>query len=443
MSSMACELPVAPRLAAHPSGRGALGATLLCAWMLMVCTFSLPDREGPESVTSVDAVALLKLAARGSTLAVVGLAVLWSPRDRRIGVLCWALLPFALFVVWGGLSCLWSPLWAVSVGQLAGLAAQLLIALGLGFACRSERDVSLVLRHLSLGLLLISALIVAVDMARPDLSGLDRSSMTEGVSNGLVHPTSAGATASLGVLILVASWLLWDWRWARALLVPGIAVHGVLLMLANSRMATALTVLLVVALAALLGRRQIVAAIGVLACVAFMLYLVVDPGLTLAGNLGEAARAYLQRGGTAEQFTTLTGRTELWSAVWSEFLKSPLIGHGYFVTSSTGLLDVWLIPANRDAHNVLLQVLVTTGIVGLALFLWGLMRPARAVFQHLRRHPQHRALLVLFVVVAAWYAAWGLLCSSFMGPVQPESVVFFAMSGLALSTLAREGRTAA
>lgn len=76
------------------------------------------------------------------------------------------------------------------------------------------------------------------------------------------------------------------------------------------------------------------------------------------------ASAYVQRGQTSEELQQVSGRAELWQAVWQHFLDSPICGHGYFVTSSTGKLDAWEGPSNQDAHNIVLQVLVTTGIVG-------------------------------------------------------------------------------
>ncbi|MGD0901128.1 MAG: hypothetical protein ABR915_25135, partial [Thermoguttaceae bacterium] len=44
-----------------------------------------------------------------------------------------------------------------------------------------------------------------------------------------------------------------------------------------------------------------------------------------------------------------------------------------------------------------------------------------------------RPLPLLLAIVAAWFLGWGTLNSSFMGPIEQESVVFFALLGLAVA----------
>jgi O-antigen ligase len=127
----------------------------------------------------------------------------------------------------------------------------------------------------------------------------------------------------------------------------------------------------------------------------------------------------------------------MWTAVWEECKKSPVIGHGYFVTSETGKLKVWYEQANHTAHNVYLQVLVSTGVIGLCLFLTAIARPWLA-FQKLRRGDQQAAMVYqMLSFLFIWYFGWSLLCASFMGPVRSESVVFFTFLGIGLGQLAR------
>ena len=44
-------------------------------------------------------------------------------------------------------------------------------------------------------------------------------------------------------------------------------------------------------------------------------------------------------------------------------------------------------------------------------------------------------LAVFLTVIGLWYMGWGQLCESFMGPVQPEAVVFFTVLGLAIGAV--------
>jgi O-antigen ligase len=173
------------------------------------------------------------------------------------------------------------------------------------------------------------------------------------------------------------------------------------------------------------------------------LYLAIDPGWSLLGGAVDAISDFSTRGQSAEQLAALSGREEMWTAMWESFELSPWIGHGYFVTSETGEIYVWYMWANWTAHNFWLQTLVTTGIVGaifmagaLAFYVVGLLR--RAADGRIGTRPALFAGAIL-----AWQFLWGLTNESFVGPVQPESVVFFAALGLTLAQFSRGPQAAA
>jgi O-antigen ligase len=126
---------------------------------------------------------------------------------------------------------------------------------------------------------------------------------------------------------------------------------------------------------------------------------------------------------------SLNGRVELWRKMGREVVSAPLIGHGYFVTSAGGEIEVWGSRRAVTAHNVVLQVLVSTGLIGVLLFFRGLWRPMRGAARSLR----DRGLRELFAVMLLWYLGWGALTDSFMGPVRAESIVFFTLLGVAVA----------
>jgi len=87
----------------------------------------------------------------------------------------------------------------------------------------------------------------------------------------------------------------------------------------------------------------------------------------------------VSRRGSLQEIMTLTGRTAIWDFIWREFLNSPILGYGY---GSTKLLMPmgfhtsmgW---TSTSAHNMLLQTLVTTGLIGAVLVTVVLLVQAR------------------------------------------------------------------
>jgi O-antigen ligase len=158
--------------------------------------------------------------------------------------------------------------------------------------------------------------------------------------------------------------------------------------------------------------------------------LTLDPGLELVSESVGAGADYLARGQSAEDIRRISGREEMWSVIWGEFLKSPIIGHGYHITSETGAIEVWNLVANHTAHNIYLQVLAGTGIIGMMLFLVAMTSLLLHV-QYLRGRGQWAARVgwILFFS-ALWFLGWSLTCVSFIGPVRAESVVFFTLVGV-------------
>jgi O-antigen ligase len=73
----------------------------------------------------------------------------------------------------------------------------------------------------------------------------------------------------------------------------------------------------------------------------------------------------VSRSGDASEVLTLTGRTDLWSFVLGKVAERPLFGYG-FNSAETVLSRDWYgnADAGYSAHNVLLQSLLTVGIVG-------------------------------------------------------------------------------
>jgi O-antigen ligase len=168
----------------------------------------------------------------------------------------------------------------------------------------------------------------------------------------------------------------------------------------------------------------------------------IDPTLSLVSDAVPAAEAYAKRGQSTEQLSKFSGREEMWRAMWKSHLDAPWIGHGYFVSSRTGRMEVWNDVGNRTAHNMVLQVLVTCGRIGLLLFACGLLWPTFHVFGGLSGRFGDGRLLTFFALLLTWYLGWGLLNESIAGPVQPESIVFYSLLGIAVGVSGRRRKAA-
>jgi exopolysaccharide production protein ExoQ len=101
---------------------------------------------------------------------------------------------------------------------------------------------------------------------------------------------------------------------------------------------------------------------------------------------------------TGNEAETLTGRVGIWDYVYEQSLEKPWIGHGFHsfrnVVPAFGTFEPW------HAHNELLQLFYTYGIVGLLLFIvvYG------SLYLQLHRLPRssHKALflgLLLFIAI--------------------------------------------
>ncbi len=420
-------------IAQHDKVPHSLRVVLISGFLLMAVTFSAPGREGSGANNGLDLIGLGKLAVRAFVilLLVWDISRVWQTAGRSAVV--WCLTPFAIFLAWSLVTVAWSPLKTMSLGQLGSLVAQVLLMLLIALRWRSANDTSRLIQHLVLALCGIASILVVTDFLAHDISGLNREESIEDASTGLVHPTSAGATASLGVVILVLARALWGWSWSKIYFIPGLLASGALLYLAQSRTSAAMTLTAVAITYIRYSSARFLAGLAFGASVLLTLFLIVDPGMILVDDARAELVGYVRRGESDEQMESLNGRGALWDAIWAEFLHSPLIGHGYFITSRSGILDVWSGPAMRTAHNFFLQVLASTGLVGLVLFVWAMARPIMVASRLIQGDEESKRLRAFLLVVGLWYFGWGQLCESFMGPVQPESVVFYSMLGIALA----------
>jgi O-antigen ligase len=85
--------------------------------------------------------------------------------------------------------------------------------------------------------------------------------------------------------------------------------------------------------------------------------------ILLATPLATHFTTYQEQG----QLSTVTGRTELWRAVWPEILQHPLVGHGYLASRFLSEEVEGTFAGAGHTHNGFMEALYNNGLVGLCI----------------------------------------------------------------------------
>jgi exopolysaccharide production protein ExoQ len=123
---------------------------------------------------------------------------------------------------------------------------------------------------------------------------------------------------------------------------------------------------------------------------------------------------------------TLTGRTEIWKAIWTAITKQLLFGYGFdgFWSGIRGKsADVILTLGwvAKHSHNGFLDVWLDLGIVGVTIFLAGYLDTLRRALRFLRRHRGQGAYWPIH------YLAFMLLYHLTEGPILRQNSIYWAL----------------
>jgi exopolysaccharide production protein ExoQ len=290
----------------------------------------------------------------GTALGALAVAVLAiSPGDRRAGArVPWALV---LFAAWASASLLWSADRAGSVRALLDLAALLGVGVAAGLRLSLTDLHGAVLRAVRL-IVLVTALSLVL---LPGWATAPAEDGAPGWHGPFSHKNDLGAFCAVAVITL--------WFGPRRTRWPWTIVAAVLLIGSQSSTAVALVVV----------AGGVVAWQHLFASVRQVGYRAVLVAVSLVGLVGLVVAAVtrfdlfavaLGRSGS------LTGRTEIWTAVWRHIGERPLAGFGW-----GGVWREWSAPTQaiwREvrfpafyAHNGFLDVALQVGVVGLLLLL--------------------------------------------------------------------------
>ena len=359
--------------------------------MVIACTIDATLRRRADVAASgMDAQTLAKLVIWGGAL-LMGM-MHWSAMLRALKkspALCFMLA----FAVWSLCSTIWSLTPTYTFGGGFGLVALILfvavtvekigleeLTLPLIWACGTLTASALLLYAVAPGM----AVAMLENGATPRLAGLTGS------------PNNLGRIAALALFFIffaVRNKQVKPFRFDIALIcICSLAC----LYLSWSR--TAL-VAVVLSIGVVLLRKRLLLLLSGLAVGASGLLL-----LLLANMDWDRLLRMFTRQGSLQELTTLTGRTAIWDFVWNSFLREPLLGYGYGSTKlliPLGFRTVygW---TTTSAHNMFLQALVTTGIVGAFFIAAALLLQLRDFVK--RPHDMADALLI-FVLISGFSEA--------------------------------------
>lgn len=233
-----------------------------------------------------------------------------------------------------------------------------------------------------------------------------------------------GLSGTCGVLLLLSVLFLWLKKSPWFLLCGFYSV--IVMMLAGTKGGIVASFVSLMMFFLLLKRPAQAVAVSLVFGVLFILCLLFTP-------LGGSLEKYSESGNA----TTLTGRTNLWSATWPEIETHPILGKGY---RDSRFLSQDIPGAFAEAgnmHNSFLEVAYNTGLGGLV----PIVGMNVLIVVNLRRVLVRPTTLQLRYFAAAAFAlyvhlfVWGLISVTFGGAPDNRFMTFFAV--LLISTFLR------
>ncbi len=367
---------------------GALPVAVVAGITLLVAVVFLNEanfRRTDPFDSSVDWQTLMKLCICGAC-GIYGFVYLNTTNLFRIGT---TTVWMTLFAVWSLLCVVASINAGYSVASCATLWCLLLFA-------------PAVLANLGPRTIVLTGLVTAcvfllgcwcVNFLDPGLNGFDARTSGETYGNrlaGLVHPNGTARMATLAIALIFVAAKAGYAPWRRLWFPMALAV--VTLYFTGSR-----TWMITAAAIALLSTRQYFAVRnrGVLVCaiVFFSAVAAIYIGNTWSLDTADGTLASVSRKGDAEEIYSFSGRIDLWGFCVEKIKNSPMTGYGYgcqrFVIADE---HYW---RTRHAHNVLLNVMLGTGLAGGVLLVVVFGRQLISLFAAHNLFPDTILLLVL------------------------------------------------
>ncbi len=389
----------------------AVSLIAFAALFMLDATFRIRDYTDK----SVDAQIIVKVGTWGLILA-IAVANLRRYAHVAFGVVSG---PWILLYLWLAVTTSWavSPLFS-----LVAVVSMLIWHMFLMYAVTRFSEESIITMFLVV-ILLFCAISIAVYIAIPSFGR-----MYEWVGNVRIprnrmrgiSPSANGVGSMAGVGLMLVG-LYWRQLPIKRIMIATVVVCGVALVLSQSR--TTMLTVAVMLVAYHFGNRRnapiLVLGIGLAVLAVIFIIPYIDQILSL-----------LSRSGRASEITTGTGRAEIWAAVIELWSQRPIQGWGF--GSTLFILPTYpgLFGAAAHAHNNALEILISSGMIGLGLLLAALF----ITLSNAVKLAQWRTLvLLLFVLLRGTTEA-----TPFGGVASSMFLLFTLMIGLTAVARVRE-----
>ncbi len=114
--------------------------------------------------------------------------------------------------------------------------------------------------------------------------------------------------------------------------------------------------------------------------------------------------AYMQRGETQEQLSSLSSRVEWWSFAWDKFSQQPWIGYGAYAAGRFVVMAGLQMGKTSTVHSDWVEILVGTGLWGLipaVLSLFGTWWVLASLFRNSSSEPEEKRLTIEAIAMLA------------------------------------------
>ncbi len=400
--------------------RGEEALVLLLPLVLLAVDFNL--RPGsPGHAGGLDQQSLVKALLYG-TLALHGLLSLRAQRPPRGLVLL-----LLVYAVVAAASVFYADAVFLALGGGVALVAVALAAHSMSaLAPASVERIWRISFHGLVALALVSLVLYIVLPQFAVASGVAGSGRLRGLTGA---PNSLGPLMAVGILIAIYLFGQRPGGTRRSGIILAIALMSLALVLTGSRTAIGGLGLAVMVSAA--ASSALVAGVAI-AAAGLGVWLLIQPHLL--HQVLRALAELVSRSGQVFELTSFTGRVEIWRFSIERWLAAPWLGYGLGgprQVISEGWSNRWG-GTTGTAHNMLLESLMSVGLVGTTILFVGVALLLVELLKHYRRcerSTDERRFRWLLLALALFIIIDGCMEKSFAGLPSPQTIVLAMLLG--------------